>query len=119
MELQQVQAEIEKRIRLLEIGRNELKNRAQRKADTIAEYEKVIAKTILRLHNGECIELDGVRVKDPPATTTEKIARGICWKARLDMELADAEYRNATKGMDSIMAELNGWQSINRHQSEH
>ena len=118
MELSKISNEIEKRIRLLEVGRKALQDRAQRKADTIGEYEKELSKTIMRLRNGDELECDGQWIKDPPVTIIEKIARGICFREKINMELADAEYRNAIEGMKSIQAELNGFQSIYRHQDE-
>ena len=53
-----------------------------------------------------------------PATIIEKTAKGICWQARLDMEKADALYKSLISNIDSVQAELNGFQSINRHLSE-
>ena len=119
MELKNVQDAIREYIGELKKGRKELQRRADRKAETIGGYERVLAKTIMTLRNGVEMELDGERIKDPPATTTERIARGICFQAKIDMEQADAEYKNAIEGMRAIQAELNGWQSIGRHQDEH
>jgi len=45
----------------------------------------------------------------------EKIAKGICYQEKLNMELAEAQYKNAIVGMSAIQAELNGFQSIYRH----
>jgi len=119
MELRKVTDSIEQCIADIKTGLKQLKPRAKRKAQTIARYEKELAKIIIRLRNGDEIELDNEWIKDPPVTVIEKIARGICFQEKLDMELADAEYKNAVAGLDAIKAELNGFQSINRYQSEH
>ena len=108
MEAIQVAQKIEQKINLLEKARQQLQPRAKKKAETISDYEKILSQTILRLKTEGSL----------PATLIEKVARGECWKARLDMELADAQYTNAIKGLAAIVAELNGWQSINRHLSE-
>lgn len=118
MELKNVQDAIREYIGILKKGRKELQHRADRKAETIGDYERELAKTIMKLRNGIEMELDGQRIKDPPATLIEKIARGICFRAKIDMELADAEYKNAIEGMRAIQAELNGFQSIGRYFDE-
>ena len=118
MEIISISNEIEKKIKALEQGRKILKERAEQKAQTLAEYERKLAVTIISLQNGQSFELDGQYVKEPPATTTEKIARGICWKEKLDMEQAEAGYKAGIVSMQSLEAELNGYQSIFRYLSE-
>jgi hypothetical protein len=115
MDVIKVSTEIEHKIAELEKGRQLLQGRAERKAQTIAHYDKRLSIVIIQLKNGVEFIMDEQAIKDPPATFTEKIARGICWQERLDMEQAEAEYKNAVVGMDALMAALNGWQSINRH----
>ena len=107
--------EIRNKIHELKAGRNELKNRAKNKAETLAIYEREISKVIIKLRNEIEFELDGNTIKNPPVSIIDKLAKGICWKEKLAAEQAEAEYRNAIKGMDSLMAELNGLQSINRY----
>ena len=118
MELQVVAQEISKKIKLLEEGRNILAVKAHNKANTIAEYDKAFAITIIKLNNGVEFDIDGNKVQNPKTSIMEKIAKGLCWKERLDMELADAEYKNAISSLDCLKTELNGYQSINRHLSE-
>lgn len=118
MELIKVAKLIEDKIKLLEAGRKELKDRAQRKAETIAEYDKQIALTIIKLKNGIEVELEGEKVQNPLASITEKIARGVCFKEKLEMEKSEAFYKNAIVGLSCIQAEMNGLQSINRHLDE-
>lgn len=118
MEIQIVAQEISKKIKLLEEGRNILTTKAQAKANTIANYDRAFAKTLIKLNNGVEFEIDDVKIQNPKTILIDKITKGICWKERLDMELADAEYKNAISCLDCLKTELNGYQSINRHLSE-
>ena len=118
MEIVQVARKIEEKINTLELGRDLLKTKATEKAESIAEYEKMIAVTIIKLKNGAEFELDGHKVKNPQVTIMEKIAKGICYQEKLDMELAEANYKNAIVGMTALQAELNGYQSIFKHLEE-
>ena len=118
MELQKRAEEIKRKIKTLEKGRSLLQGFAENKAETSAVYEKELAKTIIKLKNGEELELEGKKVIDPPATTPEKIARGVCWKYKLASEQAEAEYKLAIEKMKSIQSELNGFQSIFRYLDE-
>lgn len=52
----------------------EIKVRATKRAETIANYDKTIAVTLIRLKNGYDFEIDGQKVSNPPATYTDKIA---------------------------------------------
>jgi len=104
MEIIEIAKKIEEKIKLLEKGRQTLAIKAKEKAEAIAEYDKKMAKTIIQMKN------EGM-----PITLIERIAKGICWKEKLAKELAEAEYKNATVKMEAIMAELNGYQSINRY----
>ena len=109
---------IEKKITDLEVGRQELNKRAKAWANALAEYRHVIATTIIKLKNGVAFNLDGEIIQSPVNSIIESIARGICWKEKLAETEAEALYRVALKGMDALMAELNGLQSIYRHLSE-
>lgn len=100
-----VSKDIEKKIDLLEKGRNGLEQLARTKAKTIGEYDKALQIAILKLKD------DGKL----PATLIEKVAKGECWKERAEMELADALYKIHVVKLDTIQAELNGYQSIYRH----
>lgn len=115
MDLVSISKKIVEKISTLELGRGLLKEKATEKAETISNYEKVMAVTIIKLKNGVEFELDGNTVKSPLATIMEKIAKGICYQEKLDMELAEASYKNAIVGMAAIQAELNGYQSIFKH----
>lgn len=95
--------------------RAEIKGRSLRKSTAISNYDKALAITIIKLRNGIEIEFEGEKVKDPPTTIMEKIAKGIIWKERLEMEEADSEYKSLITNIETVKAELNGLQSINRH----
>ena len=109
---------INEKIATLKKMRAELKDRSVNKANSIAVYERELAKIILKLRNGEKLTFEGQEVESPPVTIIEKIARGICWNERLEMETADALYRSLITNIDCVQAELNGLQSINRYLSE-
>ena len=88
------------------------------KAKSIAEYEKSVTITIMRLKNGEEFRVDGRSIHNTQATLSEKLAKGICWKEKIDMEKAEADYKNTLAKVEALKAKLNGWQSIYRHLSE-
>ena len=88
---------------------------AKKKAEGIAEYEKNVAKTIICLKNGIEYELDGNKVSNPPTTTAEKIARGICWQDKLKAEESEAMYKSLIINIETIKAQLNGYQTILRY----
>lgn len=118
MDMVTVAKEIQRYIKLLDTGREEIKQRAKHKAETIAEYDKVLTTTIIKLRNGVTLEIEGEKISNPPATLVEKIAKGYVWRERLEMETAESEYKNAVMGMSALEAQLNGYQSIFRHLDE-
>lgn len=99
----------------LSLMRGQIKYRSERKATAISNYDKALAISILRLRNGEEIEFEGHKVKDPPTTIIEKVCKGICWKERLELEEADGSYKSLITNIETVKAELNGLQSINKH----
>jgi hypothetical protein len=115
MELLTIANKIEEKIKLLEKMRIEIKDRAENKANTIAEYDKQLAITIIKLKNNNIQEWDGEKIENLQATLIEKMARGICWQAKLNMEKAEALYKSLISNIDSVCAEMNGWQSVNRY----
>ena len=115
MEPIKIAGEIREAIDRIRLGRTDLQRRAENKAKTLAEYEKTVSIVLIKLRNGVSYVLDGEKIKDPPVSIAEKVAKGICWKEKLAAEQAEAEYRNAVIGMQALLAELNGLQSIFRH----
>lgn len=119
MELIKVQQSIEERIDLVSKTRSVLRKLAKEKADTIAEYEKQMAITILKLKNGVITKFEGENIQGLPATVLEKVAKGICYQERLNADLAEANYKSAVVALQALQAELNGFQSIYKHSEYH
>jgi len=114
-DLIQVSDKIEQAIKNLSRGRLLLQERAEAKSNAIANYDKEMAKVLIQLKNGVEFELDGSKVSNPLAAVIKEIAKGICWKVKLELDKAEALYKNSIVGLSVIQAELNGWQSIYRH----
>ena len=119
MELIKVSEKITQKIDLLEKGRHQLQVRAEAKALSTATYDRELAKSILMLKNNEEeIIWQGEKIKNIPVTILEKVAKGLCWKAKLEAEKNDLMYRNACIGMVALEQEISALQSIYRFQSE-
>lgn len=118
MEVIEVAKRMNHRINALASARDNLKSLAEAKAQTIADYEKVLAVTIIRMKNGMEVELDEKHIKNPPVSIIEKIAKGVCWEQKLAMEKAEALYKAEIVSIEALSAELNGYQSINKYLSE-
>ena len=107
---------MQSKIKELETGRHIIKQRGIEKAESIAHYESAIALTILRIKNDKIEVFEGEKIDSKmPANLVEKVAKGFCWKEKLEVEKTEAFYKAAIVGMQSIMAELNALQSINRY----
>lgn len=96
---------IEQKIGLLEKGRDGLEPLAHNKAQALSDYDKALKIAILTLREKGNL----------PVTLIEKVAKGECHLSRRAMDLADALYKIQIVKMDAVQAELNGYQSINRH----
>ena len=107
---------IESKIQELEMHREALFNAATKKAQTLSDYRKTKAITILKLRNKQIEKFEGVNILYPLQTTImDSVASGICFKEVLERYEADALYKGLITVMESLKAELNGLQSINRH----
>ena len=106
MELTKVSEEIQKRIALLEKGRQLLQERAENKATTAGLYDLELSKVILKLKENH------------PATLVEKLAKGECYAHAIEKTLADEMYKNAIVGLQTIMSEMNALQSILKYSEE-
>lgn len=115
MEVIEVAKRIEKKNEILEKGRNLLDGLGNDKALASACYDKDLAIVIMKLKNGKTLILEGEPIKNPPATITEKIAKGICWESKLSSEQADIAYKSAITKLDVLRSQLNALQSINKH----
>ena len=111
----QVATEIQKCISQLTKAIKDVKTRSERLAQAIANYDKRLAIVMIQLKNGYEFEVDGQKIKEVSATNLEKVAKGICWKEKLELETAEAEYKSVITFIETVKAQLNGWQSINRY----
>lgn len=91
---------------------------ARAKVVASSDYEKELALVMLRLRSGGTLQLGEEESKDIPTTIIEKVSRGHCWHWALERDKADIKYRNLIKKIDIKQAQLNAWQSINRHLQE-
>lgn len=118
MELLRTSDEIRVKISNLEKLKEALSILSEDKAQKESAYEKTLAITIASLINGTEYELEGRSIKQPPNAMLDKLARGICWKEKFEMDVSEGKYKNCLKIIDLTQAQLNGFQSINRHLSE-
>ena len=99
----------------LEGMKTKLKERSHRKAQAIANYDKSLALTIIEIRNGKGVTVDGKLITDTGVSLADKLAKGACYQQRLEMEVAEAEYKSLIAAIEVTKAQLNGLQSINRH----
>lgn len=115
MEIIEVKDCIEKLIKTIGETRREIETKGQAKARTISNYDRRLAVTIAELRNSDTYRLGEKEYKAPPATLTEKIAKGICFEERLAFEIAESDYKACISNLNALLAQLNGYQSIYRH----
>ena len=82
------------------------------------DYENQVSKMIMRLRNGEEIEHEEIKIKNPPATVLDKIVRGITWQDKLRMTTAQAELKALQSNIMIEQSKLNGYKVIYQHLSE-
>ncbi len=92
-----------------------IKDRVNAKAKAMSGYDKKIAIVLIMLKNGEEMAIDGHITKNPPTTVCEKIAKGLCWREKLEMEQAIGACASATSNLDVLKSQLIGLQSIYKH----
>lgn len=102
----------------LKQNRTELGQSASTKAKHVAEYDRDMAVTLMKLKNGVEMTIEGIVIQNPPASIMEKIAKGACWQKRLEMETADALYKANVSNLETLRSELSGWQSIFKYLEE-
>jgi len=96
-------------------ARKELPIKAQEKSAHIGAYEKKLALVMMGLKNGKEYKLENQSVLNPVNTLIEKLARGICWQEKMNMDLAESNYKVAILNLGALESILQGYQSINRH----
>ena len=109
MEALEVSQQILKKVQDLELGRSKIDGLAKNKAKTLVEHKKQVAIAILKL-----------RADGTPTTILDKAiyAEQLVQDALYACEMAEVQYKAFIVKMDAIKAELNGYQSINKHLSE-
>ena len=71
---------------------------------------------MLRIKNGAIKKIDDTPVPEKlPANVLERVAKGLCSEAKIKADTALALNKALTDNIKTIQAELNGYQSINRH----
>lgn len=106
---------IERKIAELEEMREQILPASFDKAKSISEYDKAIAITILKLKNGVIKEWEGVSCAGLAQSLVPAIAKGICFQQCFDKECGENNYKAILSCIESLKAEMNGYQSINRH----
>ena len=118
MEAYQVSQQIEKKIKLLEASRDKLKEYGDKKAKAMADYEKTLALTLVKLRNNAIPEYETFDTNNLPVSLIEKTAKGMCYNEQLEANKADMGYKSLVIYIQTVSAEMNALQSINRHLSE-
>ena len=115
MDIIALQNKMELLIESLAKVRDSISELSLTKANRIATYEKELAKTMIMLQNGQVNDFDGVEMCKVSVTNAKDIAKGICWRYKLNADLAESEYRAAIVKLETMKAELNGYQSIYKY----
>jgi hypothetical protein len=118
MELIDIALKIEGRINELSKLEIKLEEYAILRARAIVDYELELAKKIVSLKGGKEFTLEGEIVRDVPTTIIEKIARGLIHEIIFKKEVAESNYKNILAKIEIVKAQLNGYQSINKHLTE-
>lgn len=118
MDILKVAKLINLKIEELEKLKVELEPLALNRARLSAEYDKMVARTLITLRSGSSVEVDGIVVKEDSVSLMDKIVKGACWKEKMAMDSAEGQYKNCLKIIDLTQGQLNGYQSINRYLSE-
>jgi hypothetical protein len=114
-EAENTKEEILHKIKELRIARSVIFESAKDKAKAISEYEKKVSITEIKLKNGLIDKFDGVKIGKVTASAARKIAEGYCWRELQNKVEKEGLYKANLTNIESIKAELNGLQSINRH----
>jgi hypothetical protein len=110
-----IRDKIEAKIAELETHRNCIIDASETRANGIANYDRELAKTVLKLKNNLIAEFEGIEIKTLPATLIPAVAKGIIWKKCLEKEQGESGYKGLLTCIESLKAELNGYQSINKN----
>ncbi len=114
MEIIKVAKCIEGCIKAIGDTRREIEDKGKAKAKAISDYDRKLAVTIAVLRDSETYTLGDRTYKAPPATLTEKIAKGICSEERYALEIAESGYKACISNLEALKAQLNAYQSLFR-----
>ena len=115
MDLIEISKRIEDKEQLLIKWRKSLDKYGDDMAEGQANYDLKLGTTLMALRNDREFELEGEKIKNPPVSIMDKVAKGICWKEKLEMSKTENLYRNAQTKMRAIQGELNALQTIHKH----
>ena len=118
MDLITIRNKIEENLKLLRATSRELKIRSQDKANAKGEYEKQLAIAMLRLRQGEPEFIESISAEWQSVSGLERIAKGLCYKESIALDLAESAYKNAVIGIQTVQVEINALQSILRYLEE-
>lgn len=107
--------DIQNRIQAIEESRARLKVLAKKKGEALKTQKKNLAIALLRLKNEDVKTWEGQEVGKIPASMMVKVAEGINSQYMLEYDLAESAYKCEITDIDAFKAQLNGFQSINRH----
>ena len=96
---------IQKKIKEIDEIRREIKERGEQKAQAVSEYDKRITITLIELKNGRKFLLENQEIENPPVSIMEKIAKGLCWGEKLEMEKAEANYKSVISNLEAVVSE--------------
>ncbi len=116
MDYQTISQKIQDNIKILSQARNSLLTRAKDKAEALGAYEKKLAQTMLRLRNGQSVVFNDEEIRYESATGLEKIAKGVCYKESIALDIAESNLRNAHVSMRATEAMINALQSLLRYE---
>jgi len=88
---------------------------AVEKARTLADYDKAVGLTMIKLKNGIPFVLEGQTIRNPTSTASDKISRAICFSEKIYSEEASALYNAKATEVRALQAILNGYQSLFSH----
>ena len=107
-------AKIEYTISQISEKADRIEEATEEKATCLANYEREIAVTILKLKNGAIMEFEGQPIKSLAANLIPIVAKGICYKESFDKEMAEGNYKGLITIIEALKAQLNGYQSLNK-----
>ena len=118
METLSIVKAIDEKINVLENIKRSVKEVGDKRAEALSAYDKAIAICILRLKANDPVDFEGRQVVDIAVSVMEKVAKGVCWKEKLESEKSEGRFRSIMSHLDTTKAQLNALQSILRYTEE-